>query len=52
LTTVNLQTGALTPVAPIGGDALLIRDLAIVPEPATMLAFGALGLLAALRRRR
>jgi hypothetical protein len=52
LTTVNLQTGALTPVAPIGGDALLIRDLAIVPEPATMLAFGALGLLAARRRRR
>jgi hypothetical protein len=52
LTTVNLQTGALTPVAPIGGDALLIRDLAIVPEPATMLAFGALGILAARRRRR
>ena len=52
LTTVNLQTGALTPVAPIGGNDLLIRDLAVVPEPASLLAFGELGLLAARRRRK
>lgn len=52
LTTVDLATGALTPIAPIGGNDLLIRDLAVVPEPATMIAFGALGLLAFRRRRR
>ncbi|MGE0001108.1 MAG: DUF4394 domain-containing protein [Fimbriimonadaceae bacterium] len=52
LTTVNLATGGLTPIAPIGGNDLLIRDLAVVPEPATIAIFGALGILAARRRRR
>jgi hypothetical protein len=52
LMTVNLMTGQLSPVGPIGGTALLVRDFAVVPEPATMAAFAGLGLLALRRRRR
>jgi hypothetical protein len=50
--TVNLATGMTTPVGPIGGTALLVRDIAVVPEPASMLAFGGLALLALRKRRK
>gem|GEM_PF-4000825 len=48
---IDLSTGVLAPVAPIGGTALLVRDLAVVPEPASVAALGA-GLLAIAARRR
>jgi hypothetical protein len=51
--TINLNTGMIMPIAPIGGVALRVRDIAVVPEPASMLALSAgLTALAALRRRK
>jgi hypothetical protein len=55
LFTLNLTTGAATAIGGIGnsqtGDSLAIRDIAAVPEPATLLALG-VGAAALLRRRR
>ncbi len=52
--TINLNTGMITPVSPIGGVALRVRDIAVVPEPASLAAFsvGLAGALFARRRRR
>lgn len=53
--TVNLGTGAASLVGVIGqnqsSDSLAIRDIAAVPEPATMIALG-MGAVALLRRRK
>lgn len=49
--TLNLTTGAAMPIAPIGGTAFLVRDIAAVPEPASMMALGT-GLALLARRRR
>ncbi len=51
--TIDLNTGMISPIAPIGGVALRVRGLAVVPEPASMLALsaGVLGWLAVRRRR-
>lgn len=53
--TINLGTGAATLVGNIWNsqtnDSLAIRDIAVVPEPATLAVLG-LGALAAMRRRR
>ena len=51
--TIDLNTGMIMPISPIGGVALRVRDIAVVPEPASMLALSAgLTALAALRRRK
>lgn len=49
--TINLATGAATQLGAIGGTALQVRDIAVLPEPASLLALG-LGLLAIRKRRR
>lgn len=53
--TVNLASGAVSLVGVIGqnqsSDSLAIRDIAAVPEPATMIALG-MGAVALLRRRK
>lgn len=49
--TVDLTTGTAMPIAPIGGTAFLVRDIAAVPEPASMMALGT-GLALLARRRR
>ncbi|MEQ1933636.1 MAG: DUF4394 domain-containing protein [Fimbriimonadaceae bacterium] len=55
LFTINLATGASTAIGTIGfsqsSETLAIRDIAVVPEPATMAVF-ALGIGALLRRRK
>lgn len=52
--TINLNTGMITPMSPIGGVALRVRDIAVVPEPASIaaLSIGLAGLMFARRRRR
>ncbi len=51
---IDLGTGMIMPVGPIGGVALRVRDIAVVvPEPASLMALSAgLAALAARRRRR
>ncbi|MEJ5385488.1 MAG: DUF4394 domain-containing protein [Fimbriimonadales bacterium] len=51
---IDLSTGMIMPVGPIGGVALRVRDIAVVvPEPASLMALSAgLAALAARRRRR
>lgn len=52
--TIDLNTGMITPISPIGGVALRVRDIAVVPEPASMavLSIGLAGVMFARRRRR
>ncbi len=52
LNRIDLTTGKATAVAPIGGTSELVRGIAVVPEPATLLTLATLGALAARRRRR
>lgn len=50
LYTLNLTTGAASPVGVIGGG-LFIRDIAVVPAPGTLVLLGGAGLLLGRRRR-
>lgn len=49
--TIDLTTGRATQLGAIGGTALQVRDITVVPEPATLVVLSA-GLLASLRRRK
>ncbi len=51
LYTINLTTGALTPIGTIGGSLSVATIAVVVPGPASA-ALGAMGALFAARRRR
>ncbi|MCW5936926.1 MAG: DUF4394 domain-containing protein [Fimbriimonadaceae bacterium] len=51
LTSINLTTGQATAMSVVGGNSQNLRGLAVVPEPASMIALGA-GLAALVARRR
>lgn len=49
--TIDLTSGRATQIGAIGGTALQIRDITVVPEPASAIVLGS-GVLLALKRRR
>lgn len=49
--TIDLTSGRATQIGAIGGTALQVRDITVVPEPASAIVLGS-GVLLAIKRRR